>query len=394
MGFKERESAKSTSGSGRFGDQAKGRTKPGGGSFVAGSFDQFKPGEIALWVRLVNPKYSQQVWDRELKEVVEKTDQQWWEYISHYVPSIGPRGTAFTCSAGPYRSKPCYGDAIRRDFYDKKSEREAISGTKEELWAPVGASSKFAIPLVTLEKIYQVPITDNTGAVRKSRKTGKPLTRNTPAPLIEQGMPKGATFPSVFGLKAHWSVGRQHLGKLGNYDDTLRNQCASCGEHLYSTRVVCPVCETDLLEVGEPLTGEDLVQVRAAGFTCAACSSYEGPATVLVECPCGTPEEGDLFSFELRIKATPIEGSMAKDLEIVGVRVPDPKKATYDEVVKMLNNPLDIPKIFSGDSLEIQRAKLGDMAKGVDPSSVKSAAAYGEEGEPATEDSGEGDIPF
>lgn len=376
----------------RLSDQGK-SLKTGGGDgsrnkFPDGVFDRFIPGEKAIWIN-ISPfqSWTFMAYNSESGEVEEQT-KSWFPYLKHYYA----RTKQFmNCSAGPHRDQPCYPCAIRKAFYKKMDAIEERTGVRPKDEAPVSAQKNFALAITIMENVVAIPAVDKNGVPRKS-KAGKPIYNHVPQPVVGGGP---TNHPVSFGRRAHMSLGIMQLRQLLQFDEEMRNYCANCAKGMSARSVVCADCETSY-DLPEPVTGEDLLEVRQREFKCGACG-YEGIMVPKVECECGDPREGKLTDFDIRLKKEKLADNQSM-LSIKSIRLP---KLDNEEVRKLVENPLDLPKIFAPSSQEEQRRKLGDAANGIDPrkhrrdddeAPGKDTESYVDDGGSDTEE--EGDIPF
>jgi hypothetical protein len=344
------------SGGSRLSDQGKSlKTGSGGGQskFPDGVFDRFTPGEKAIWIN-INPfqEWTFDAYNSESGEVETQT-KSWYPYVKHYYARTKQ---VMQCSAGPHRDQPCYPCAIRKAFYKKMDAIEERTGVRPKDEAPISGQKNFGLAVTIMENVVSVPATDKNGVPRKS-KAGKPIYNYVPQPMI----PGPTNHPVSFGRRAHWSLGIMQLRQLFQFDEEMRNYCANCASAMTASRVACADCETTY-DLPEPVSGEDLVEVRQREFSCGTCK-YEGVMVPLLECSCGKPKEGKLTSFDIRIKKEKLADNQSM-LSIKSIRLP---KLDNEEIRKLVENPLDLPKIFAPSTQEEQRRKLGDAVNGIDP---------------------------
>lgn len=376
----------------KFADSARAARAGTGQRFkkVAGTFDRLKLGDKPIWVRFSPDQlYAQRLYDRETKNIIETGNaenpaRQWFEYVSHFVPA---KNRPMTCSSGADRQTPCRGCAVRARFYDNIKMREDQTSVKDEEARknpPVQSSTRYAMAVTVLEKIFEVQVTGKGGAVRKN-KDGVVITQNTPAPLSGMTPMKQKETAGEFGRNYHWSFGSMHLSQLASIDADLANSCACCGSHLVATQFTCRGCEGVVYEDPDGIAGADLRSMRETAMKCPHCTE-EGFLAPLLSCTgCSTPEEGSIMAFDLRLK---LEKDMTDDkksvVQLVDFRVPDYEKlfdtGTAQRVFELVYEPLDIVAICAPDSLDSQKWCLPEDLQAVDPTyhvKKKEAAAYG-----------------
>jgi hypothetical protein len=350
---------------------------PGGGSkIVEGRYEAFYPRDTPIWLR-ISPasSYTYEVYDRVEKEVVEVTTT-WLEYRKHYIPGnknrTGQNGKRlqqdFFCSCGPRREQPCWGCAIRTAHYEKLDAIEARTGIRPDDEPPVSASTQFALAITVAEWIYNIPVRDSNGSIRKTR-GGELIYRHIPAPFAEENSEVSELegFDRTFGHRMHWSMGSQHLGQLLAVDERLRSHCGNCAGEMVADTMVCPSCETSHKLPGA-VKGIDLDKARQKKRKCSACGETN-TFVPLYQCPdCGDPKEGSLLSFDLRVMKENI-GDNKSIIHVVDIRMPgSPDPNIQTRLDEMNNNPLKLDAIFAPTDLKYQKSALGDrLTKGLSP---------------------------
>jgi hypothetical protein len=246
---------------------------------------------------------------------------------------------------------------MRKAFYKKMDALEERTGVRPKDEAPVSAQKNFALAVTIMENIVRIPAKDKNGVTRKS-KAGNDLYDYVPQPLVGSGP---SNHEITFGRRAHMSLGITQLRQLLQFDEEMRNYCANCASGMSAKSVICPDCETHH-SLPEPVSGEDLLDVRQREFRCGACG-YGGLMVPSIECKCGDPREGKLTDFDIRLKKEKL-GDNQSMLSIKSIRLP---KLDNESVRGMAETPLDLPKIFAPSSEEEQKRKLGEAANGIDP---------------------------
>ena len=169
----------------------------------------------------------------------------------------------------------------------------------------------------------------------------------------------------------HVSFGKVALLQLLEFDKEMLNYCKNCADAMTADAVICPDCETEYALEGI-VSGEDLVEARKQEWKCNSCD-YSGPMQPKLTCNCGTPMEGRLTDFDIRMKREST-GEKSSVLKIVGVRKPlstVKDEETRAAVEQMILNPLNLPAIFAPTRLEDQKKILGDLCLGLDPRAPK-----------------------
>jgi hypothetical protein len=379
-------------GGNRLSDQGKALKNQGergrqGGKYPDGVFDRFYPGEKSIWIH-ISPfqQWEYEAWNPE-SSAVEKVIKTWFQSKKHYHPRTK---RTLICSAGSHIDQPCFPCAIRRAHWKKMNAIEERTGVKPKDEPPVGIGNQYSFSIVIMENVVAVPAMDKkTGEVRKS-KAGKIIYNYYPEPVVKLG--PGDNFQKSFGRRAHLSMGKNALLQLLQFDEEMKNYCAHCATQMTADAVVCPECDTSYA-LPDIVKGEDLVDVRQRSWDCSACH-YSGWMQPHLSCSgCGSPEEGRLTNFDIRIKRESV-GEKQSVLRIAGVRMPLSTLKTDEqraEVQQLIENPLNLPAIFSPSSLEDQKKVLGELCIGIDPRSPKrdetavpDAAAYGNPDDDAT----------
>lgn len=343
-----------------------------------GAFDRLKLGDKPIWVRLSPEQiYAQVLYNKELKALIETGTAEWparpwFEYTNHFVVS---KKRPMICSAGADRKSPCRGCAIRSRFYDNIRDREASTDVKDEearKHPPIQSATRYAMSCTVLEKIFEMPLMDKNSKPRKSR-DGRDLTTFVPAPLSGWTPMKQKEMQGEFGRNFHWSFGPMHLSQLASIDTDLWNTCATCANPLVATHFHCQECDNPVYVEENGVTGADLRSVREQSMRCPNCNNEDFLRPVLSCTGCDNPVEGNILSFDLRLK---LEKDMTDDkksvVQLVQFRLPD-YAALFDEetanrVYELVYNPLDVVTIHAPDSLEAQAWVLPDDLKAVDPS--------------------------
>ena len=343
----------------------------------AGMFERWYPQEISMWMRIPPQLWQYQIWeDFEVFNV----EEAWFEYVNHFIAGIK---RSFICSAGVERDQPCFGCAIRNNFYNEKRRIEEETGVKEEKWAPISASKRFAFAVTCLEQVFAVPLRDGKGKIRRS-KQDKIIYNYIPKPVHE--MDEHTKTPkSKRGHNFHWSMGSEHFQQLADYDLAFQNKDALTGDDLLMLGLACENCEEPIHMFDDLLTGEDITEWRIKEVGCPHCG-HKATQVPLLRHPENTEfKQGSITAFDIRVKAVPI-GNDKTAIKIVDARVPEYED---EDLIKLTTNPLNIAEIFASTDVGFQQRLLGDMAKGVNPKDGVLAKAYNSQ----KDDEG-GDIPY
>lgn len=358
-----------------------------------GVFDRLKLGDKPIWMRFSPDQiYAQLLYNKELKALIETGTAEWparpwFEYTNHFIPV---KKRPMICSAGAGRTQPCRGCAIRARHYANIKMREAQTSVKDEEARknpPAQSATRYAMATTVLEKIFELPVTGQGGKPRKN-KEGHDIMQFVPAPLSGLNPMKQKEMQGEFGHNFHWSFGPMHLSQLASIDTDLWNSCASCASPLVATHFNCQECQHTVYVDEGGLSGADLRAMREQSMKCPNCNTEDFLAPLLACTGCENPVEGNLLSFDLRLK---LEKDMNDDkksvVQLVQFRLPEYATlfdaATADRVFTLVYSPLDIVAICAPDSVDAQAWVLPDDLKAVDPSyhlKEKEAGTYGQEG--------------
>lgn len=332
-----------------------------------GIFDRLFLGEVPLWVN-ISPfsSYKQQVYDRNIKEVIE-TETTWFEYKKHWVPKNKGRTTKngrkvdmdFICSCGPFKDQPCWGCSYVHNFWEKVRKIEEEKGFRPEGKPGVSTIPSFALAVTLMERVYKIRQVDSSGRPKK-RQDGTPVYNHLPEPVALQDFKPEelAMYDSFIGQRLHWSLGSRELDALIKVDDDLQNKCVECADEMVSGIIVCPSCETSV-ELAKPVMGIDLTMERSKVRACTNCGD-KVQFVPLIECSsCGCTQGGSLTSFDLRLQREKIGDTYAT--KVVSVRVPGfDDEATNARVLELIEHPLDLEAIFAPTRLDSQKFILGE----------------------------------
>jgi hypothetical protein len=372
-----------------FGEQAKRMQKAaqrGGGNFrvIEGQYNGFYPRkEKALWFAICpDQSWDFEIYDREVGEVVKLEGQLFYAYVSHRVAS---NGRSFQCSAGAHKNKPCWGCGVRNHFYEQKRIKEEATSVKVQGEAPINAMTQYAMAGVLLETIAKVPLLDNNGKARLTKKN-EPILKEIPTALMPLPEAKRlkAEGSTTFGLSVHYSTGITHFNALTDFDTTLQNYCANCGDELYAVELACGECGTTQTltdEDGEVVTlqGQTLLEARQTDLTCEC--GYHGVMVPIVQCTCDAPTEGKLVDFAVRLISRKI-GEKQTVLEFTEVRPIKRFIEKHPHVAELLAKPLKLDEIFAPTRLESQTYMVPEALR---PDGVSPAPRAKKDAEPAAE---------
>lgn len=340
----------------------------GGGNFakIEGQHDELQIGD-QIWLHFPSVMFKQKLWDREL-EVVRDFEYPWLQYTSHF----SQRGSMY-CTSGPYRDKPCWPCAFRAVHYEAGGDFKT---------APYGASTRYALPLVIAETVYDAPLIDRkTNQVIKSRKTKQAITRFMAESYLEVDHPahNAANLPSKYGHKAWISLSSVHLEMLRGIASKLADRCRGCAQPLTAKSYSCMSCFTGEQPMGKTIFGDgplDAFRTQRKS-SCANCSARNTEEAVVLEPEtyCANPEcgienpQGDFNDFEILVTRT-AQGEKNWSLDVLDVRLLGSEAPNRDEYMALVSQPLDLERIFiSGYTLKDQEFKIpAEKRQGLDPS--------------------------
>lgn len=345
-------------------------TNKGGTSFVEGFFDRLVLDSNPLWVRIHPQQYTYNVYNKESKQI-EQTTTLFYEFIQHYMAA---NRRMWVCSSGPGRDLPCYGCAIRNKFYDTQRATEESTGVKERgVFPPVSSSSRFSLSLTVLEDFFALPLLNDDGTVRKTKK-GDPIINWTPGPQLDLKTRKAVAankeIQKSLGRNLHWSIGPEHLSVLADIEEELRCMDVRTGTPLVLTRATCAACGGEPFDGYYGVTGADLAVARQEFPVCPACGE-EG--TIVPEYE-NDGVEGSLLTFDLQLKVIkPSDTSSV--LQLSGFRCQKDFSGN-EALMALLAKPLDIMKIQAPTSVDSQAKLLGPIANTYNPTQVRYTRAY------------------
>jgi hypothetical protein len=364
-------------------DKKKSSNKGKAGSRLPeGLFESWWPKNgCATWLN-ISPfqEYTQEVYDPDAGEVI-KVTTSWFEYKNHWVPS---KRRKFVCSAGPYRTEPCYGCAIRKLHWNEVDAIEEETGQRVSKQPPIGQARNFAFGITIAEPVYIVPKRTREGKIRK-RKNGEIIYDYIPESEVEdmddeKKQARILQCSTQFGVRKHWSLGVNNLELILGWNEDLKNRCGNCAGELVATSMGCPECMA-IHELPRPLTGYKLTKAREKGARCSECG-YSGEMVFQYACPdCGDPREGGITQFDFLLHKDD-----AGNLSIKDIRLP----SEDEDYQKMVQNPYDLSRIFAPEDLGRQKKLLGDMAKHVDPSE----GSFTEDYTSSDSDDGDGQVEY
>lgn len=329
-------------------------------------FDYWSPDEISTWIRVVPQSYSYQIFDREAYKVVDVTEG-WYEHSTHFIGGIK---RSFNCSSGPGNDRPCYGHAIRNAWYDEKRAKEAEGKQMDSQYPPLSEYKQYSFAITVVEPVISIPLMTKDGKIRRNKK-GEVIYTFVPKSSADEMQLKNVK-EELEGYNYHWSMGQQHFQQLLDLDLALQSKDTKTGDDLHCIGIACNDCYEMIYDFASPCEGDDIVVWRTKDIECPSCH-YTGPQMpVLVHPDNQEFEAGSLMEFDIRIKAVPV-GNNKSVLKVVGARVPE----YGPELIKLVNNPLDLPGIYAPTDLKHQERLLGDLAKGVNPHPNPKSLAQG-----------------
>lgn len=346
-----------------------------GGGVVTGRYDQLwiRDRPITIFIPAHEP-YTQEVYNRELQEV-ETVQTPWFQYEQHFLVNSATkdkrpnrRGVSSICSRGPHLQNPCWSCAYRSAFFEALEEANDMAmaearerGTKFQKIdeaPPVSKSSQFALNVTVLEPVYQVPLLDKDGNVRRNRK-GEPIYNPVPESQIDDPSLLG-DLQWQFGHNYHWSFGITMLTQLSALDEMLRGTCASCVNPLSMRSISCLNCN-HTVKLAKPLKGKKaLTQLSKLGACpeCRVAETWQPDWT----CTCGEPAEGALRgAFALTLWTDKVSDTQVV-LHLDDFGIPELEDEEAERINKLIESPLDLPKIFAPTPLDYQKEQW-DPAK-------------------------------
>lgn len=371
---------------------------------IEGRYNNIQPGTVPLWFHFPSQSYAIDVYDRETTKIIHIPDSPVFACPQHFVSNgitkdkrRGRKGRPHNCSGGVDRSKPCYGCAARARYYAELSQQRAQGIKADRSQAPVGVSTRNAMWGILSEVVCDIPVYDANGKARTT-KGGSPIFNHIPEVVLRSQGTDISGYTRTFGYSGHWGFSGSHYEQLGDIDGKLANYCANCAGDLAAMAWMCPECGEYHDDPNGGVMKSDLSLGREEHRKCTRCN-HTGPFIPDLACPtCNDPLQGRLFdTFDLRLKAVPAGGeSTSTILELVEIRVavnsqygkPPANALPYfdrEEYGKLCTTALDIPAIYSPDSIAYQKDTIydPDFIAGLDPGKT-SWQEYGEPDEEET----------
>lgn len=281
-----------------------------------------------------NSKSQPPTWIRLVKGAYGPTRDSWLhQWGEHFFRNIGKRGGAVRCSMeSEGRCRGC-------ELEQKPARRMST------------------VNVVHLSKYHKVPVRDNNGEHRKS-KGGDLLYNDIPCEgqgcnMCAKPDPEDSTF---FGKLCHWSFGFLWYKALETYNNNLWHTC-QCGGEIQALGFICPLCETELMEVTPDMTLEKINLYSTTSLVCPHCGEYIYPEKYPQCTDCDDPRPLSIYDVDLKVtksgegKATvvnilehrkskcPPELLEQELFDLEDIFAPTP----YEEQVQILGGPTDPP---------------------------------------------------
>lgn len=319
-------------------------TKPKFGGRGGSRFsDAYKPGlDVPDTIRLVRGMYEVPVATNTGQ--VEMRRLFYFPYVDHY-HGILKKGAI--CSAGPAHAfknlrEPCHGCDM---FWQGKESGRKSRGpmSKRDMY---GFTVLHYAPYAKMEQVDR-----ETGQIRTNNE-GKPFYEWVRVLPHERQKYQGREMRDAHVL--HWSLGFGHWNVLVDYDKHIGASCRNCGgvDCIQSEAWGCKSCGELIIDVSSThLSPKQIDDITMAPVKCPKCGT-EAFLQEYINCTkCGNGARADLFDVDLTVKRIAAsDGSNQNVLSIVKWSEPRPIDQRFIEIAK----PLDLPKIFSPDSLERQ----------------------------------------
>ena len=323
------------------------RPRGGGGSrprFV----NEFKPSlDYPDTIRIIRGSYEVEIPDE--RGQLSKIRLAYFPFIEHF---HGTLKKGAVCSAGPLHAfknmrQPCLG-------CDKFWEQREMGNKK----GAMGKREMYALTVMHFAPYAKVEQIDrHTGQVRRSQ-TGEPYMEWVQV-LPHERMKYQGREMREWNLM-HWALGYGHMTSLTDYAKTTIGQsCRNCGgmNCIVPIALTCQNCGNALLEYeSTTLTPKQIDQMIDNPVRCPHCGN-EGFLNEVLNCSnCGQGARADIYDVNIQVKKVqPSDGSNNNMLNCQGHSAPGPIDPRFAEHAK----PLDLPKIYAPDSLEVQAEKWG-----------------------------------
>lgn len=329
-------------------NHASNRRRPSGGGGGGGGWqryqNQFKPNTVEPdTIRFIPGEYpfTQVLDDGTTEEIL----LPYHTYTEHF---DGRTNKSSICSAGPfaaYKDKrdPCVGCDIFWETGGKKGGRMSRREMK-------------AFTVFNHAMFHEIEQLDAKGNVRRSEKTGEPYKEWVKC-SGRRCDACAAAKPTKKGHLQHYSSGFGHFSQIKDYAKEIGKCCKNCSgrNSISEVAYICPNCKDAVIDMSTThLSDAEIAGMVDNDVACPHCH-----ATVLleeiVECSgCTNPARAGIFDVDISLKkvAGP-EGTNQSTLLFTGFGPVCELDASFEA------KPLNLPKFFTPESLEVQAAKFG-----------------------------------
>jgi len=271
----------------------------------------------------------------------------WFPFVDHF-HGVLKRGAI--CSAGPLHNwknqrQPCHGCDI---FW---GQREA--GQKK---GPMGKREMYALTVMHFAPYAKVEQVDRAGQIRRNN-NGEPYMDWVEVLPHERMKYQGREMREWNCM--HWSVGWGHWSVLFDYAKDIGKSCRVCGgrDSITSMAWLCQNCGDAVIDMeSTALAPKQIDDLTINPCRCPHCG-HEGYLKEAINCNnCGNGDRADIFDVNLQVqRLRSNDGSTQTTLQIKGWSNPGPIDPRFAEFAK----PLDLPKIYTPDSLDAQAERWG-----------------------------------
>lgn len=282
----------------------------------------------------------------------------YWKYVDYFhgVKQRGVIGSEGPLGMFKGKGDPC----LAADWYWWEWRQRNKNKSKHP--NAMRRSEKWAFSVLVQAPFYKVPDRDASGNDKINPNTHEPYYSWLKGSKRGNDEYAAAGYERKEGHVMHWSMTYAHWAVLQEFADSLSKNCRTCGgtDTIEELAFICQHCGEAVVDMqSTSLDEEDLERLRTEEARCPHCGATDYLED-MVECKnCDHGEPATLFDFDLKVKrveTTAKDGGNQTALQITGAMGPRPIADAYGED---LRQPLDLPKVFTPDSMERQESLFG-----------------------------------
>ena len=298
------------------------------------------------------------------------------------------------CSGGPYRkmeshrdlADACYGCTM---YWEERWDRRG-KGMNE--WENMAMKFRplYAFSTAVLGTVHKTPARYSKGA-----RAGQIKTDKEGGPILEwvtcrrqgcEGCRTGAETQD--GIMLPWVLGTMQFQTILGWDSLIGQDCMSCGsvKSLSTDAWVCSKCGAGVIDMAHTqLQEEQLKKMVGEIHHCPKCD-FVGHMKEVLRCSgCKTPIRAGIG--DVSIDAYLQKGDKPNMVTLQSSRISPPCEVP-PQYLPLVLQPLDLPALFTPDSLETQAAIWGLTDKTASANADNMAREY------STVSRGKKDLPF